>query len=121
MTRTGFRVVTALTVGCLCGCGSSPISSEFVATKGFQKNSRSPAEIEIFMLGNPPDRPHDIVGSISTDWTWKGLVASRQKVVQALRAEASSRGLDGVRDIHFVPPGVVGEGLASGTGFVWRR
>lgn len=119
MTRTGFVVVTALTVGCLCGCQG--ISAEFVQTKGFNKSLRSPAEIEIFMLESPPNRPHDIVGSISTDWTWKGTVASRREVIRAIQLEASSQGLDGVRDLRFAGVGTVGEGLASGTGFVWRR
>ena len=119
MTRTGFVAVTALAVSCLCGCQG--ISAEFVETKGYKKSFRSPAEIEIFMLDSPPDRPHDIVGSISTDWTWKGTVASRREVVRAIQLEASSRGLDGVRDIRFAGVGTVGEGLASGTGFVGRR
>ena len=118
MKRTGFVSIALLAVACLCGCGG--ITADFVQTKSFTQGSRSPDQIEIFLLGDAPDRPHEIVGTISTYWYWQGLDASRQEVVRALRVEASRWGLDGVRDIRFAGAGTIGEGLAAGTGFVYE-
>ena len=83
------------------------------------RQERSAAEMELYMLGEMPTRRVQIVGTISTDWLWKGLKADQQEVFRILRQTAAQNGLDGVLNIDCAGVGYEGEGLCSGDGFVY--
>jgi len=100
------------------GC-SGTIEGKFAEMKPYTHQGRSARDIELYMLGEKPTRPVKIVGTVSTDWLWKGLAADRNEVFRVLRQTAAQNGLDGVLDIDCVPVGYDGEGLCSGSGFVY--
>jgi hypothetical protein len=97
-------------------CG---IKGDFVRLKDYAPKERSVAAMELFMEGEAPRRPVKIVGTITTDWTWKGLRADQEEVFLALRQVAAKNGLDGVTNIHCAGTGIQGQGLCSGYGFVY--
>ena len=99
-------------------CGG--IQGDFVEMKAYTpRHLRSAAEIELFMVGERPPRPVRIVGTISTDWLWKGLQADQREVFRVLRETAARNGLDGVLNVDCAGVGYEGEGLCSGSGFVY--
>jgi hypothetical protein len=117
------RIAIALCLAALTsGCGSSTMEGKFVEMKPYShQQRRSAADIELYMEGEKPPRPVQIVGTVSTDWLWKGLSADQSTVFRIMRQTAAEHGLDGVMNIDCVPVGYEGEGLCSGAGFIYRQ
>ncbi len=112
------RLAMALCLAAMtAGCGG--IQGTFDEMKPYTRHAHSPAEIELYMGHDLPRRPVRIVGTINTDWPWKGIQADQQEVFRALRETAAKNGLDGVLNIDCAGVGYVGPGLCSGSGFVY--
>ncbi len=101
------------------GCSSASLTATFLKVRSYESNTRTASEIEVFMLGDEPRRSHTIVADLSTDWTWHGLAADREAVLRLMKETAAEHGCDGIRDVRFVPPGMVSEGLGTGQAFVY--
>ncbi len=82
---------------------------------------RSEADIELYREGEKPPRPLRVVGTVSTDWLWKGLAADQATVFRVMRQTAAQNGLDGVLDVSCIPAGYDGEGLCEGAGFIYTE
>ncbi len=114
--------IVLLSVGVLAGFWGCGISASFApSNNNYARSTRRPDQIELFLGFDLPSRPVSIVGIMTTDWTWHGLNADLNVVLQAMRDEAARNGLDGVLTIWDVPAGMDGQGLCTGKGFVYRQ
>jgi hypothetical protein len=120
-TQRWCGALVTLLIGPLALTACASTASFHATNPDYKRSQRPPAEIRLYTEGRIPPKKSIDVGVIVSLCRGIGCDMGQKvdEVLEAMREEASRRGLDGVRAIHCAPPGTVGAGTCQGFGIVF--